>query len=123
MSEEETRIKGQRPEISGLSFMSFILSVVGLYLSTIGAYAVGRVSLTWGWLYSCIILFAALSISILSLIIGSIGLKKIKQSNGFLSGYKFVYYAQFIAIITIIWIGCVFFGNLGIMLYGIGPHS
>ena len=124
MSEEETRAKGQRPRIAKLSVLSLILSVVGFLLSTIVAYVVARFTgaLTWGWVISFIIVFAALVVSILSIIIGKIGLKEIVKSNGLLSGHKFVYTGQLIAIITIIYIGLVLFTLLSFMLRGIGPN-
>ncbi len=128
----ETETKGQRPRIARLSVVSVILSVVGLFLSTIFAYVVGRFNealalargpSTWGRVIPYIIFFTALSISILSLIIGLIGLKKIEKSNGLLSGHKFAYTGLFIAILTIIWTCLMLFVGLSIELYGIGPHS
>jgi len=131
MSEEETRAKGPRPRIAKLSVLSLILSVVGFFLSTLFAYGVGRFiealiitrgPLTWVWVIPFIIMLSALSISILSLIIGLIGLKKIEKSNGLLSGQKFVYTGLFIAILTIIWACLMLFVGLSIELYGIGPN-
>jgi hypothetical protein len=78
-------------------------------------------ALTWGWVISYIIFFAALVISILSIIVGKIELKKIVKSNGLLSGHKFVYTGQFIAIITIIYIGLALFTSLSMMLFWFGP--
>ncbi|MHC4547130.1 MAG: hypothetical protein ACYSYL_21905 [Planctomycetota bacterium] len=113
MSEEEARAKGQRPRIAKLSVLSLTLSVVGLFLGTIGAYVIGRFHnaliltrgpLTWIRIIPYIVFSTAWSISVLSLIIGSIGLKKIKKSNGLLSGHKFVHTGIIIAMITIWWV-------------------
>jgi hypothetical protein len=100
--------------------MSGILSVVGLFLGSIGAPVSEHFSdrTNWGWVNRWNIYLAALFISVLSIIIGSIGLKKIEKSNGLISGEKIVRHGRFISVIAIIW-ACL---GLWILLTGIGPH-
>ena len=90
MSEEEIIVEGQRPRLAKLSVLSLTLSVVGLLLSTVVAYGIGRVleartiaqgPSTWAGFFPYIVFSTAWSISVLSLITGSITLKKIKKKQ------------------------------------------
>lgn len=103
----EAEATGQRPRIPRLSILSLIsgiLSIVGLFLiavvGPVSARFYGRTN--FGWANPFNICFAALSISVLSIIIGSIGLKKIEKSNGLISGKKIVRHGRFISVLVLI---------------------
>jgi hypothetical protein len=122
MNEREK--KGQRPRITRLSLLSIIsgiLSILGLFLVSVGGgvsqHFYDRTNIEWANPWS--VYLTALSISALSIIIGSIGLKKIELSKGLISGKKIMRHGRFISVIAIIW-ACL---GLWFLLTGIGPHE
>jgi len=103
MTETNTNAQSQKPKISRLaiaSLISGIASITGMFFLPVA----GLVSLLFfrrthfDWIVPFNIYHALLPISIFSIIVGAIGLKKIRRSHGLLTGQGIARTGQFMSI-------------------------
>ncbi|MBA7650479.1 hypothetical protein ES703_58285 [subsurface metagenome] len=108
MSEAETEAEGQKPTTSRLA----ILSVISGIASFTGLFILPIASLmsqlffhrtNFDWANPFIIFPALLSISIFSIIVGAMGVKKVRKSNGLLTGGGIARFGQVISIPALVW--------------------
>lgn len=124
MSEAKAETKGPKPRTSRLAILSLIsgiASFAGLFIlpvaSLVSQFFFRRTNFNWANPF--IIIPALLSISIFSIIVGAIGLKKVKRSNGLLTGGGIARAGQFISIPALllassaIWVMFTFHGPEG----------